>query len=100
MEKDALIRCSCLHPGFFILVILFFGGGFTVQDGQDMYLEVFHAELEAFIQRVKEHAAKHESCQVNSSEQQQQSVKCRLDPKDVPDTLPPVSPAPIRCLRP
>lgn len=65
-----------------------------------MYLEVFHAELEAFIQRVKEHAAQHGSCQVNSSEQEQQSVNCRLDPKDVLDTLPPVSPAQTDDLQP
>lgn len=64
-----------------------------------MYLEVFHAELEAFIQRVKEHAAQHESRQVNSPEQKQ-SVKCRLEPKDVLDTLTPVSPAQIDDLHP
>lgn len=81
-------------------MILFLGGGvgLTVQDGQDMYLEVFHAELEAFIQRVKEHAAQHESCQVSTSEQQ--SLKCRLDPKAVRDTSPPVSPVQVDGLHP
>lgn len=75
--------------------MILFGVFLDVQDGQDIYLEVFHAEVEAFIQRVKEYAAQHESSQANSSEQEQLSVKCSLVPKDVRDTLPPVSAAQI-----
>lgn len=74
--------------------MILFGVFLDVQDGQDIYLEVFHAEVEAFIQRVKEYAVQHESSQANSSEQEQLSVKC-LVPKDVLDTLPPVSAAEI-----
>lgn len=79
VEKDTC--CSAAQDcGFLVL-----------QDGQDIYLEVFHAEVEAFIQRVKEYAA-HESTHDNSSEHQL-SLKCSLVPKDVPDTSPPVSAA-------
>ncbi|TNM91856.1 hypothetical protein fugu_018868 [Takifugu bimaculatus] len=59
------------------------------KDGQDIYLEVFHAEVEAFIQRVKEHAAQHESTHDDSPEHHQLSIKCSLVPNNVPVTLPP-----------
>lgn len=64
-----------------------------MQDGQDIYLEVFHAEVEAFIERVKEYAAQHEGAPDDGSEQHQLSIRCSLVPKDVPDPSPPVSAA-------
>lgn len=73
------------------LFLFLFGVLLLVQDGQDIYLEVFRAEVEAFIRRVKEYAAQHESALDHSS--QQVSIKCSLVPKDVPDALPPVSAA-------
>lgn len=56
----------------------------AVKDGQDVYLEVFHTELEAFKHRVREYA-------VNSLEPQNTGTNCRLDPKEARDSLPPVS---------
>lgn len=69
-----------------------------MQDGQNTYLEVFHTELQAFIQRVKEHAAQHDSCQVDSSAER--SAKGGLAPNDVLDTSPPVGPAQTDGLHP
>uniref|UniRef100_A0A8D3BD57 Hsp90 co-chaperone Cdc37-like 1 n=1 Tax=Scophthalmus maximus TaxID=52904 RepID=A0A8D3BD57_SCOMX len=53
------------------------------KEGQDVYLEVFHTELEAFKRRVREYAV--------NAEQQNTGTNCRLDPKDSLDSLPPVS---------
>ena len=61
----------------------------AVKDGQDVYLEVFHTELEAFKDRVKEYAVKCRGDTVNNAEQQNTGTNCRFDPKEAP--LPPVS---------
>lgn len=49
---------------------------FPLEDGQDVYLEVFHTELEAFKHRVKDH-----------------TVRCngKPEPKEAWTALPPVS---------
>ncbi|XP_047425582.1 hsp90 co-chaperone Cdc37-like 1 [Mugil cephalus] len=68
------------------------------KEGQDVYLEVFHTELEAFKQRVKEYTLK---CRADTSnmEQQNTGTNCRLDPKEALDSLPPVAEYPVkRCL--
>ncbi|XP_010750694.3 hsp90 co-chaperone Cdc37-like 1 [Larimichthys crocea] len=70
------------------------------KDGQDVYLEVFHTELEAFKHRVKEYVVKCKSDTVNSLEQQQNTgTNCRLNPKEALDSLPPVAEYPTkRCI--
>ncbi|XP_035465082.2 hsp90 co-chaperone Cdc37-like 1 isoform X2 [Scophthalmus maximus] len=61
------------------------------KEGQDVYLEVFHTELEAFKRRVREYAV--------NAEQQNTGTNCRLDPKDSLDSLPPVAEYPLkRCI--
>ncbi|KAM9841432.1 hsp90 co-chaperone Cdc37-like 1 [Aulostomus maculatus] len=65
------------------------------KEGQDVYLEVFHTELEAFKYRVKEHAVK---CK-GDTEQQSNGTNCRLDPKEAHDYLLPMAEYPVkRCL--
>ncbi|XP_041815885.1 hsp90 co-chaperone Cdc37-like 1 isoform X1 [Chelmon rostratus] len=61
------------------------------KDGQEVYLEVFHTELEAFKHRVKEYTVKCKGDTVNSAEQQNTGTNCRLDPKEALDSLPPVA---------
>ncbi|XP_008298908.1 hsp90 co-chaperone Cdc37-like 1 isoform X3 [Stegastes partitus] len=58
------------------------------KEGQDVYLEVFHTELNAFKQRVKEYTVK---CRSDTSTIEQQNIgtNCRLDPKEATDSLPP-----------
>lgn len=58
------------------------------QEGQDVYLEVFHKELEAFKQRVKDYTDK---CRghLSNTEQQNVGTNCILDPKEA--TVPSVS---------
>ncbi|XP_054859989.1 LOW QUALITY PROTEIN: hsp90 co-chaperone Cdc37-like 1 [Amphiprion ocellaris] len=70
------------------------------KEGQDVYLEVFYTELNAFKQRVKEYTVK---CRSDASTIEQQNIgtNCRLDPKEATDSLPPVSMAEYsmkRCL--
>lgn len=67
------------------------------KEGQDVYLEVFHTELEAFKHRVREYAV---NCRVdNNAEQNNAGTNCRLDPKESVDSLPPVAEYPMkRCL--
>uniref|UniRef100_A0A3P8SC78 Hsp90 co-chaperone Cdc37-like 1 n=1 Tax=Amphiprion percula TaxID=161767 RepID=A0A3P8SC78_AMPPE len=60
------------------------------KEGQDVYLEVFYTELNAFKQRVKEYTVKCRS-DASTSEQQNIGTNCRLDPKEATDSLPPVS---------
>ena len=62
-----------------------------MQEGQDVYLEVFHTELEAFKHRVREYAVSSISDAHNNVEQQKTSTNYRLDPKEALDSLPPVS---------
>lgn len=68
------------------------------KEGQDVYLEVFYTELNAFKQRVKEYTVK---CRSDTSTIEQQNIgtNCRLDPKEATDSLPPVAEYPMkRCL--
>ncbi|KAK3522203.1 hypothetical protein QTP70_032392 [Hemibagrus guttatus] len=57
--------------------------------GQEGYLDVFHTELEAFKQRVKEYAVKHRVDTPKAPEQPSSLASCRLDPKEVLESLPP-----------
>ncbi|XP_044030567.1 hsp90 co-chaperone Cdc37-like 1 isoform X2 [Siniperca chuatsi] len=69
------------------------------KDGQDVYLEVFHTELEAFKHRVKEYAVKCRGDTPNNVEQQNTGANCRFDPKEALDSLPPVAEYPMkRCI--
>ncbi|KAM7393046.1 hypothetical protein PAMA_007931 [Pampus argenteus] len=69
------------------------------KEGQDVYLEVFHTELEAFKYRVKEYAVKCKGDVPNDTEQLSTGTHCRLDPKDPQDPLPPQVEYPVkRCL--
>ncbi|XP_019937707.2 hsp90 co-chaperone Cdc37-like 1 [Paralichthys olivaceus] len=61
------------------------------KEGQDVYLEVFHTELEAFKHRVKEYAVKCRGDTPNNTEIQSSDTNCRPDPKDSLDTLTPVA---------
>ncbi|XP_006788784.1 hsp90 co-chaperone Cdc37-like 1 [Neolamprologus brichardi] len=66
------------------------------KEGQDVYLEVFHTELEAFKQRVKDYTDK---CRghLSNTEQQNIGTNCILDPKE--STVPSVAEFPMkRCV--
>ncbi|XP_068609028.1 hsp90 co-chaperone Cdc37-like 1 [Brachionichthys hirsutus] len=52
------------------------------KDGQDLYLEVFHTELEAFKHRVKEYTVHSRGESVRCVEQQSADTNYRLDPKE------------------
>ncbi|XP_030004545.1 hsp90 co-chaperone Cdc37-like 1 [Sphaeramia orbicularis] len=56
------------------------------KEGQDVYLEVFHTELEAFKYRVKEYAVKCKGDLPNTLD-----TNYRLDPKESVDSLPQVA---------
>ncbi|NP_001167312.1 hsp90 co-chaperone Cdc37-like 1 [Salmo salar] len=57
--------------------------------GQE-YLDVFHTELEAFKQRVKEHTVKCKGETLpNFTEHKSSTARCRPDPKEVLESLPP-----------
>ncbi|XP_060752172.1 hsp90 co-chaperone Cdc37-like 1 isoform X1 [Tachysurus vachellii] len=67
--------------------------------GQEGYLDVFHTELEAFKQRVKEYAVKHKVDTHKAPEQPCTQTSVRLTSKDVLQSLPPVAEHHItRCL--
>ncbi|XP_028456741.1 hsp90 co-chaperone Cdc37-like 1 isoform X2 [Perca flavescens] len=69
------------------------------KEGQDVYLEVFYTELEAFKDRVKENAFKSRGDTPNNVDQQKTITNCILDPKEALDSLPPVAEYPMkRCL--
>ncbi|XP_034752765.1 hsp90 co-chaperone Cdc37-like 1 isoform X1 [Etheostoma cragini] len=69
------------------------------KEGQDVYLEVFYTELEAFKDRVKENAFKSRGYTPNSVDQQKTSTNCILDPKEALDSLPQVAEYPLNhCL--
>ncbi|XP_051539730.1 hsp90 co-chaperone Cdc37-like 1 isoform X1 [Myxocyprinus asiaticus] len=57
--------------------------------GQEGYLDVFHTELEAFKQRVKEYTMKSKGEIPKETAHQNTPAGCRLDPKKVLETLPP-----------
>ncbi|XP_060764963.1 hsp90 co-chaperone Cdc37-like 1 isoform X2 [Neoarius graeffei] len=57
--------------------------------GQEGYLDVFHTELEAFKHRVKEYAVKPKVDTPKTPEQPCTPTGCRLDPKEVLESLPP-----------
>uniref|UniRef100_A0A8C7QK98 Hsp90 co-chaperone Cdc37-like 1 n=1 Tax=Oncorhynchus mykiss TaxID=8022 RepID=A0A8C7QK98_ONCMY len=58
--------------------------------GQEGYLNVFHAELEAFKQRVKEYTVKFKGETLsNDTPLQSSTARCHLDPKEVLESLPP-----------
>ncbi|XP_076875211.1 hsp90 co-chaperone Cdc37-like 1 [Brachyhypopomus gauderio] len=57
--------------------------------GQEGYLDVFHMELEAFKQRVREYAVKSTRDHPKGPEQQAMPPSCRLDPREVLESLPP-----------
>lgn len=80
LQLDLVLFC-CFVPNVAVCNVL--------QEGQDVYLEVFHTELEAFKHRVREYAV---NCRVdNNAEQNNTGTNCRLDPKESVDSLPPVS---------
>ncbi|KAM4634699.1 hsp90 co-chaperone Cdc37-like 1 isoform 2-T2 [Polymixia lowei] len=67
--------------------------------GQEGYSDVFQTELEAFKRRVKEYTAKSKGDAAKDSEHQSVAARCRLDPKEVLDSLPPVAEYHVkRCL--
>ncbi|KAI7793211.1 hsp90 co-chaperone Cdc37-like 1 [Triplophysa rosa] len=57
--------------------------------GQEGYLDVFHKELEAFKQRVMEYTTKSKGETPKQTAHQNTVPGCRLDPKDVLESLPP-----------
>ncbi|KAF4082708.1 hypothetical protein AMELA_G00154730 [Ameiurus melas] len=57
--------------------------------GQEGYLDVFHTELEAFKHRVREYAIKPKVDTPKTLEQLCTPASCRLDPKEVLESLPP-----------
>ncbi|KAK7120214.1 hypothetical protein R3I94_020277 [Phoxinus phoxinus] len=57
--------------------------------GQEGYLDVFHTELKAFKQRVKECTMKSNGGTPNDAVHQNTPPGCRLDPKEVLESLPP-----------
>lgn len=57
--------------------------------GQEGYLDVFHGELEAFKGRVKEYTLTSTLDTPKTSELQPPPPRCRLDPKEVLESLPP-----------
>ncbi|CAN9504965.1 unnamed protein product [Ophioblennius macclurei] len=69
------------------------------KEGQDVYLEVFHTELEAFKQRVREYTAKSRSEAQHNVEQQNIGTNCRAAPKAATESLPLVAEYPAkRCI--
>ncbi|XP_028827075.1 hsp90 co-chaperone Cdc37-like 1 [Denticeps clupeoides] len=56
--------------------------------GQEGYLDVFYAELDSFKQRVKEYTKK-TTVEASKDPELQVSAGCRLDPKEVLESLPP-----------
>lgn len=63
-----------------------------MQEGQDVYLEVFHTELEAFKYQVREHVVRCKSVASNNTTQQPSNgTNLRLDPKESQSCLTQVS---------
>ncbi|KAM9455313.1 hsp90 co-chaperone Cdc37-like 1 isoform 2-T2 [Clarias gariepinus] len=57
--------------------------------GQEGYLDVFHTELQAFKHRVRDYAVRPKVDTSKTPEQQSTPASCRLDPKEVLESLPP-----------
>ncbi|XP_061603170.1 hsp90 co-chaperone Cdc37-like 1 isoform X1 [Phyllopteryx taeniolatus] len=58
------------------------------KEGQDVYLEVFHTELEAFKYRVREYVVRCKSITSNNTTQQPcNGTNCRLNPKEAQCSL-------------
>ncbi|XP_061658261.1 hsp90 co-chaperone Cdc37-like 1 [Syngnathoides biaculeatus] len=70
------------------------------KEGQNVYLEVFHTELEAFKYRVREHVVQCKSIVSNNTTQQPTNgTNCRLNPKEAQNSLTQVQEYPSkRCL--
>ncbi|XP_026075142.1 hsp90 co-chaperone Cdc37-like 1 isoform X2 [Carassius auratus] len=67
--------------------------------GQEGYLDVFHTELNAFTQRVKEYTMKSKGETPKDTVHQNTPAGFRLDPKEVLESLPPVAEYHVkRCL--
>lgn len=66
------------------------------KEGQDVYLEVFHTELDAFKRRVREHTVKCRN-DAHNVEQHNTGTSCRPVPKAVTDPLPLVTEYPLKC---
>ncbi|XP_056147026.1 hsp90 co-chaperone Cdc37-like 1 isoform X2 [Lampris incognitus] len=67
--------------------------------GKEGYLDIFHAELEAFKCRVKEHTVKSPADTPKDSEHQSAGTRCQLEPKEVLESLHPVAESHMkRCL--
>ncbi|XP_043106275.1 hsp90 co-chaperone Cdc37-like 1 isoform X2 [Puntigrus tetrazona] len=67
--------------------------------GQEGYLDVFHTELNAFKQRVTEYTKKSKGESPKDAVHQNTPPGCRLDPKEVLESLPPVAEYHVkRCL--
>ncbi|XP_063745145.1 hsp90 co-chaperone Cdc37-like 1 isoform X2 [Eleginops maclovinus] len=61
------------------------------KEGQDVYLEVFHTEFEAFKHRVRESAVKSRCEALHNVEPQPSDTHCRVEPKEALDSFPKVS---------
>nr|XP_057912196.1 hsp90 co-chaperone Cdc37-like 1 isoform X2 [Doryrhamphus excisus] len=66
------------------------------KEGQEVYLEVFHSELEALKRRVREHEARCKSVACSNPQQTSNGTNCRLDPKEAHSSSPQVSEFPSR----
>nr|XP_057912198.1 hsp90 co-chaperone Cdc37-like 1 isoform X4 [Doryrhamphus excisus] len=58
------------------------------KEGQEVYLEVFHSELEALKRRVREHEARCKSVACSNPQQTSNGTNCRLDPKEAHSSSP------------
>ncbi|XP_029024864.1 hsp90 co-chaperone Cdc37-like 1 isoform X2 [Betta splendens] len=67
------------------------------KEGQEVYLEVFHSELEAFKHRVREYTDKCRRGTSNNAEGQNTDTNCRRDPKEALDSLPQMAEYPMMC---
>ncbi|XP_061148768.1 hsp90 co-chaperone Cdc37-like 1 [Syngnathus typhle] len=68
------------------------------KEGRDVYLEVFHTELEAFKSLVREHVVRYKSTMSNNITQQPSNgTNCRLDPKESPNFLAQVAEHNTKC---
>ncbi|XP_074545828.1 hsp90 co-chaperone Cdc37-like 1 [Halichoeres trimaculatus] len=68
------------------------------KDGQDVYLGVFHTELEAFKHRVRDYALKSRGDTHNIIEEHNTGTNCRLNPKEALDSRPPVAEYPTKSI--
>lgn len=87
--EKKMMNCCC-EPSWrhLLRVIVPFVG---VQEGHDIYLDVFHTELEAFKRRVREHSGRGRGDRPTTTDQQSNGANYRLDPKGAQDAPSPVS---------